>query len=214
MLIHTNFGSQENRLGRAASSNRNSCIIGILACLSISGLPCSRGFASKHLIMDRLGLMGGFVLLACFLGGRVLTILYSGKLLRILGRYTARQGSLGSAAVGSRGECPLWVNLLGGVVGVPCLGLTLLAPSLLTPTSPFLLLLFLSTLCAGVAGHRQLNSRTWLTFTRIGRVMAGSQRIPSTVPTTDQTPLISLKSTLAQYNTSLSLGGLFLLLLI
>lgn len=107
VLIHTNFGRQESRLGRTACSNRNSCIIGILACLRMSGLPCSRGFASKHLIIDRFGVTGGFVLLLGFVGGRVFTIMYSGKLLRILVGFSVGQGSLGRAAVGSGGENPL-----------------------------------------------------------------------------------------------------------
>lgn len=107
VLIHTNFGRQESRLGRTACSNRNSCIIGILACLRMSGLPCSRGFASKHLIIDRFGVAGGFMLLLGFVGGRVFTIMYSGKLLRILVGFSVGQGSLGRAAVGSGGENPL-----------------------------------------------------------------------------------------------------------
>jgi len=107
VLIHTNFGRQERRLGRSACSNRNSCIMGMLACLRISGLPCSSGFASKHLIIDRFGVAGGLLLLGGFVVGRVFTLLYSGKLLRILVGFSVGQGSMGSAAVGSGGEIPL-----------------------------------------------------------------------------------------------------------
>jgi len=107
VLIHTNFGTQERRLGGAACTNRNSCIIGILACLRMSGLPYSRGFASKHLIIDRFRVGGGFMVLLGFVRGSVFTIIYSGKLLRILVGFTVGQGSLGRAAVGSGGENPL-----------------------------------------------------------------------------------------------------------
>jgi len=107
VLIHTNFGSQESRLGGAACSNRNSCTIGTLACLRMSGLPCSSGFASKHLIIDRFGVIGRTILLVGFVGGRVLTLLYSGKLMRILVGFTVGHNTAGSAAVGSSGENPL-----------------------------------------------------------------------------------------------------------
>jgi len=159
VLIHTNFGRQERRLGRSACSNRNSCIIGIVACLSISGLPCSSGFASKHLIIDRFRIVGGLLLLGGFVGGRVFTILYSGKLLRILVGFSVGQGSIGRAAVGSGGEVPLWCNLICGALVVPCLGLTLSTPSIHTPVSPFIAGLFFLGVHTGAIWHRHINRR-------------------------------------------------------
>jgi len=83
VLIHTNFGSQERRIGRAAGVNRSNCSIGILACLRMAGLPCLSGHASKHMIMGELGIMGGLVVGCRFVVGAVLTMLYSGKILRV-----------------------------------------------------------------------------------------------------------------------------------
>merc|ERR1712002_875262 len=116
------------------------------------------GFASKHLIIDRFRIVGGLLLLGGFVGGRVFTMLYSGKLLRILVGFSVGLGSVGRSAVGPAGEIPLWVNLLCGVLVVPCLGLTLSTPRIHTPTSPFMVGLFFLGVYTGAVQHQQINS--------------------------------------------------------
>merc|ERR1739838_224351 len=95
ILIHTTYGTQERRTGGDACSNRESILLGSVVCLSISGAPLSTGANSKHGIMDSI--RGGYplLLISLFLGGRCLTILYRGKLLRVMSGYKVGQSRAG-----------------------------------------------------------------------------------------------------------------------
>lgn len=207
VLIHTNYGRQESRLGGSACSNRNRCIIGILACLSISGLPYSSGFATKHVIMESFRVIGSRILLVGFVSGRLLTIVYRGKLLRILVGYSARLGSLGSARVDSSGESPLWFNLTGGILIMPCLGLTTHSPIAILPARPFIGLLFCVGLAYGVRLHSQMNSRMWFRLVGVGVSPAAVASLLPTVPVSDHVPNILARPVIHQISNNIRLGA-------
>merc|ERR1739838_308660 len=116
ILIRTTYGTQERRTGGDACSNRESILLGSVASLSISGAPLSTGANSKHGIMDSI--RGGYplLLISLFLGGRCLTILYRGKLLRVISGYKVGQSRAGRPSLPRVALIPLAINLFAGLV--------------------------------------------------------------------------------------------------
>lgn len=148
-IIHSNYASQESRMGGDARSNRNSSVLGTISCLSIRGFPFTIGYASKHSIIDSFSEARTSLLIGRFVLGRVLTILYSGKLIRIITRWTKELCVIGNASVSAAGMFPLWINMVGGVSVPICIGVTGMAPYPYHPTNPFMVLVLLVAIYVG-----------------------------------------------------------------
>jgi len=214
VLIHTNFGAQERRLGRAAGVNRRSSCIGILACLRMAGLPCTAGFLSKHSIMEELGSVGGLVVCWMFGCGAVLTMLYSGKLLRVFRGSSGGPGPLNTAATRSRGETPLFVNIVCGAVVLPWLGLNQIMPSKLEPMSPLFVVLFTLCVLLGARASHHSWDISWVLFSAVGVTPAQKLRGFSVVPCGDSVLTFNLRGVFLQSRALPIFGTLSLLYLI
>merc|ERR1719495_1657129 len=113
VLIHSTFGTQESRIGSDISSPRASLVLGIVSVFSISGLVATSGANSKHMLLDRLGTVSRTVTIALFVIGGVFTIIYRGKLIRVIGGLRSRVSPRGASGVNVPGVIPLIIRVRG-----------------------------------------------------------------------------------------------------
>lgn len=114
-LIHRSFGTQESRIGADGSSPRGSVLLGATSVLSIRGMVATSGAGSKHLLLEGIGRVGGLTTLRLFVLGSSFTILYRGKLLRVLSRARSGLASSSCRGVNLKGLFPLIVRAIGGM---------------------------------------------------------------------------------------------------
>lgn len=114
-LIHRSFGTQESRIGADGSSPRGSVLLGATSVLSIRGMVATSGAGSKHLLLEGIGRVGGLTTLRLFVLGSSFTILYRGKLLRVLSRARSGLASSSCRGVNLKGLFPLIVRSIGGM---------------------------------------------------------------------------------------------------
>jgi len=120
VLIHSTFGTQESRIGSDISSPRASLIIGTVSVFSMSGLVATSGARSKHMLLDRIGTVSRMATIAMFVVGRVFTIIYRGKLIRVIGGLRSRVSPRGSKRVNIPGVAPLLMRLGSGYIFCLC----------------------------------------------------------------------------------------------
>jgi len=116
VLIHSTFGSQESRIGSDISSPRASLFLGTVSVFRISGLVATSGARSKHIILERIGCICSLVSLTIFVIGSVFTILYRGKLIRVIRGLRSRVSAMGAAGVNYPGVGPLLVKSAMGYI--------------------------------------------------------------------------------------------------
>jgi len=116
VLIHSTFGTQESRIGSDISSPRASVCIGIVSVFSISGLVSTSGARSKHNLLDRIGKEARLLTMALFVIGRVFTIMYRGKLIRVIGGLRSRVSTRGASGVNNPGVVPLLIRVGCGYI--------------------------------------------------------------------------------------------------
>jgi len=149
VLIHRTFGTQESRMGSDGSSPRGRLLLGLSSVISISGLVATSGAGSKHQLLERIGCSGGFISLAFLIIGRGFTVLYSGKLVRILTRVRSCRRASGCSRVDVWGVVPLLVRVgLGGTFFL-CSPIVSGLISSHMPSSPFFLALLSSLIVVG-----------------------------------------------------------------
>ena len=161
ILIHTTYGTQERRTGGDACSNRESILLGSVACLSISGAPLSTGANSKHGIMDSI--RGGYplLLISLFLGGRCLTILYRGKLLRVISGYKVGQSRAGRPSLPRVALIPLAINLFAGLVFISIPSGTYQFLQAHWPITLYITITVMFVVAAGIVVGIGINSHLW-----------------------------------------------------
>lgn len=120
VLIHSTFGTQESRIGSDISSPRASLFLGTVSVFSISGLVATSGAGSKHMLLDRLGTVSRIATIALFVFGRVFTIIYRGKLIRVIGGLRSRVSPRGSSCVNIPGVVPLLLRIRCGYIFSLC----------------------------------------------------------------------------------------------
>merc|ERR1711915_1022897 len=120
VLIHSTFGTQESRIGSDISSPRASLFLGTVSVFSISGLVATSGAGSKHLLLDRIGTVSRMATVALFVFGRVFTIMYRGKLIRVIGGLRSRVSPRGAIGVNVPGVVPLVSRFRCGYVFYFC----------------------------------------------------------------------------------------------
>ena len=111
VLIHSTFGTQESRIGSDISSPRASLLLAIVSVLSISGLVATSGGRSKHMLLDRIRTMSRIASVALFVIGGVFTIIYRGKLIRVIGGLRSRVCPRGASGVSISGVLPLLIRV-------------------------------------------------------------------------------------------------------
>ena len=116
VLIHSTFGTQESRIGSDISSPRASLFLGTVSVVSISGLVATSGARSKHMLLDRMGTVSRLATIALFVIGRVFTIMYRGKLVRVIGGLRSRVSSGGASGVNIAGVVPLLFRSIRGII--------------------------------------------------------------------------------------------------
>ena len=114
VLIHRTFGTQESRMGTDGSSPRGSLLLGLSSVIRIRGLVATSGAGSKHKLLERIGSSGGYISLAFLVIGRGFTVLYRGKLVRILSRVRSGRRASGCSSVDFWGVAPLVVRVALG----------------------------------------------------------------------------------------------------
>jgi len=137
VLIHSTFGTQESRMGSDGSSPRISVMLGILSVFRIRGLVATSGGGSKHMILESIGRSRGFVALLIFVLGSILTILYSGKLTRVLAGARSGTAATSCSAVGLDGVFPLLGRFVLGGLFLSTSPLVIGLVSVHAPSSPF-----------------------------------------------------------------------------
>jgi len=136
VLIHSTFGTQESRIGSDISSPRASLILGIVSVFSISGLVATSGARSKHMLLDRIGTMSRMGTIALFVIGGVFTIMYRGKLIRVIGGLRSRVSPRGASGVNIPGVVPLMFRLRSGFIFYFCSPIVTGCVSMHMPSSP------------------------------------------------------------------------------
>jgi len=120
VLIHSTFGTQESRIGSDISSPRASLFLGTVSVFSISGLVATSGAGSKHMLLDRIGTVSSIATIAMFVFGSVFTIIYRGKLIRVIGGLRSRVSPTGASGVNVPGVGPLLLSLRSGYIFFFC----------------------------------------------------------------------------------------------
>lgn len=144
VLIHSTFGTQESRIGSDMSSPRASLFFGSVSVFSISGLVATSGARSKHMLLDRIGSLSRIAIIALFVVGRVFTIIYRGKLIRVIGGLRSRVSPRGARSVNILGVGPLLLGMACGYIFYFCSPIATGYLSMHMPSSPtFFVLVFL-----------------------------------------------------------------------
>jgi len=136
VLIHSTFGTQESRIGSDITSPRASLFLGIVSVFSISGLVATSGARSKHMLMDRIGTVSRVATIALFVIGGVFTIIYRGKLIRVIGGLRSRVSPGGASGVNVPGVLPLLLRLGSGYIFYFCSPIVTGCVSMHMPSSP------------------------------------------------------------------------------
>lgn len=158
VLIHSTFGTQESRMGSEGSSPRISVMLGILSVARIRGLVATSGGGSKHMLLDSTGRSRGFVALLIFVLGSSLTVLYSGKLSRVLAGARSGTAATSCSAVDTRGVLAILASFLLGGMFQSTSPLVIGLVSCHAPSSPFFLWLVLSLYFVGYKVGWKFNS--------------------------------------------------------
>jgi len=141
VLIHSTFGTQESRIGSDISSPRASLFLGTVSVFSISGLVATSGARSKHILLDRIGTVSRIGTVTLFVVGRVFTIMYRGKLIRVIGGLRSRVSPRGASGVSIPGVVPLLLRLGCGYIFNFCSPIVTGYVSMHMPSSPTFLVL-------------------------------------------------------------------------
>merc|ERR1719474_2182470 len=136
VLIHSTFGTQESRIGSDISSPRASLFLGIVSVFSISGLVATSGARSKHMLLDRIATVSRIASLALFVIGGVFTIMYRGKLIRVIGGLRSRVSPIGAGGVNIPGVSLLFLRMRCGVIFYFCSPMVTGYVSIHMPSSP------------------------------------------------------------------------------
>ena len=136
VLIHSTFGTQESRMGSDISSPRASLFLGIVSVISISGLVATSGARSKHMLLDRIGTVSRIATITLFVIGGVFTIMYRGKLIRVIGGLRSRVSPRGASGVNIPAVLPLMISIRCGYVFYFCSPLVNGCVSMHMPSSP------------------------------------------------------------------------------
>jgi len=149
VLIHRTFGTQESRMGSDGSSPRGSLLLGLSSVIRMRGLVATSGAGSKHQLLERIGSSGGYISLAFLVIGRGFTVLYRGKLIRVLSGARAGSSASGSSGVDVWGVAPL---LLRAALGRTFFLYSPMVSGLISshmPSSPFYLVYVMALIVVG-----------------------------------------------------------------
>ena len=200
ILIHTTFGTQERRTGGNSCSNRESILLGSVACLSISGAPLSTGANSKHGIIDSIGGGYPFLLISLFLGGSCLTILYRGKLLRVMSGYKVGQSRAGRPSVPSVALIPLIANLFAGLLFIAIPSGTYHFLQSHWPISPYITVTILFMITTGITIGISINSHLWPSLGYVSGSLSSCKTTGGPLPLGDGSSSFPFKHIYSQGN--------------
>ena len=161
VLIHSTYGTQESRIGSDISSPRASLFLGTVSVFSISGLVATSGARSKHMLLDRIGAVSRLATVALFVIGRVFTIIYRGKLIRVIGGLRSRVSPRGASGVNVRGVVPLLLRMGCGFIFHSCNPLVAGYVNIHMPSSPTYFVLVSLFVGVGFSAKWVIDSNIW-----------------------------------------------------
>jgi len=161
VLIHSTFGTQESRIGSDMSSPRASLFLGSVSVFSISGLVATSGARSKHMLLDRMGTIGRIITVGLFVVGRVFTIMYRGKLIRVIGGLRSRVSQRGARSVNIPGVGPLLLGMACGYIFYFCSPIATGYLSMHMPSSPTFFVLVFLFIGVGFTGKWVIDRNLW-----------------------------------------------------
>ena len=161
VLIHSTFGTQESRIGSDISSPRASLFLGIVSVFSISGLVATSGARSKHMLLDRIGTVSRIATVALFVIGGVFTIMYRGKLIRVLGGLRSRVSPRGASGVNIPGVLPLFFRMRSGYIFYFCSPIVTGCVSMHMPSSPTFFVLVTMFIGVGFFAKWVIDRNLW-----------------------------------------------------
>jgi len=161
VLIHSTFGTQESRIGSDISSPRASLFLRTVSVFSISGLVATSGARSKHMLLDRIGTVSRFATIALFVIGRVFTIMYRGKLIRVIGGLRSGLTPGGSSGVNIPGVAPLILRMRCGVIFYFWSPLVTGYVNIHMPSSPTFFVLVLLFIGVGFSAKWVIDRNLW-----------------------------------------------------
>jgi len=164
VLIHRTFGTQESRMGSDGSSPRGSLLLGLSSVTRIRGLVATSGAGSKHQLLERLGRSGGFISLAFLVIGRGFTVLYRGKLVRVLTRVRSGRRASGCSGVDVWGVAPLLMRVALGIMFFLCSPIVVGLISTHIPSSPFFLVFVVLLIVIGYLIGAKIDRPVWATL--------------------------------------------------
>jgi len=161
VLIHSTFGTQESRIGSDISSPRASLCFAVVSVFSISGLVATSGARSKHVLLDRMGTVSRMATITLFMIGGVFTIIYRGKLIRVIGGLRSRVSPRGASGVNIPGVIPLILSIRSGFIFYFCSPIVTGCVSMHMPSSPILFFLVTLFIGVGFSGKWVIDRNLW-----------------------------------------------------
>jgi len=161
VLIHSTFGTQESRIGSDISSPRASLFLGIVSVFCISGLVATSGARSKHMLLDRIGTVSRIATIALFVIGGVFTMIYRGKLIRVIGGLRSRVSLRGASGVNIPGVVPLLLRIRCGFIFYLCSPIVIGYISMHMPSSPTFFLLLTLFISVGFSAKWVIDRNLW-----------------------------------------------------
>jgi len=183
VLIHRTFGTQESRMGSDISSPRASLHLGIVSVFTISGLVATSGASSKHMLLDRMGTVSRIATIALFVIGGVFTIIYRGKLIRVIGGLRSRVSPRGASGVNIPGVLPLLLRTGCGFIFYFCSPIVTGCVRMHMPSSPTFFVLVALFIGVGFSAKWVIDRNLWPRLYISARsVSAGAAISSSSVP--------------------------------